>query len=642
MHSYQDLLVDHNSECAGFHGGSLLRQANFLLESIGMILRLYEHYQIPAKDIIVVGHSMGGVVARQAMSLPTYQPKTIKTLITLSSPHFAPVITVDPNLVKAYRMMNQFWMKENNPKLKDSVFINFPPTPRDRQVSSLKGFTGNIKSHLLSIDLGTFAICPDHNSSLYCQELLDFIVEMILKFGDDATPLEKIEIAKQLTEERSAHMIQEHLGMKKVDQVRQDYLDTLWYEKIDRPLVKATVVHSSFTVGLWNGISTSIGFPSKKPYSVILFEKIKLGWRYYRLKVTSMKQCKELTIRATKLNGSRHQWFFNKCEMLIGFENDNTSGMQLEIWTQQHDPPLEVEISLDVGTLLTRIASRQFQRIVTAMILFSLLVLLSVWRVELKNDEIGRYLLATMLSPSSYMVTLSGPLASILWANILTTQRQQEDIPELIISALLGIAGLSIFVVICILLISAGERVSSKKSSESTFQLLATGAGMNGLKAWEIICIILIGIILPSSIILCGSLIAFIIALFRSSHLESIDRQWLQCLLPFLLLGGVIESPLLFVDISEWKSWYLLRSANPLLSLPCLAITVSFIRGSFNRGTLHSLPDALKRYLIFSWGVLFVGTSIFGDQGLYWPIITCYLLAIPIIAYCAIITQFQN
>jgi GPI inositol-deacylase len=68
----------------------LRRQTQFINDCIRHILDLYQanqHRYQPATSVILIGHSMGGVVARAVVTLHDYRPGSIRTIITLNTPH---------------------------------------------------------------------------------------------------------------------------------------------------------------------------------------------------------------------------------------------------------------------------------------------------------------------------------------------------------------------------------------------------------------------------------------------------------------------------------------------------------------------------------------------------------------------------
>uniref|UniRef100_A0A1A7X8R4 GPI inositol-deacylase n=2 Tax=Iconisemion striatum TaxID=60296 RepID=A0A1A7X8R4_9TELE len=115
--------VDFNEELVALYGGSLLRQTHFLHESIKAILRLYKHLKIPPQSVAIVGHSMGGVVARALFTLPRFNPHLVSLIITQASPHLAPVLGLDPFLLD----VPEAWTEVNTLRLSYS-------TPTEGQV----------------------------------------------------------------------------------------------------------------------------------------------------------------------------------------------------------------------------------------------------------------------------------------------------------------------------------------------------------------------------------------------------------------------------------------------------------------------------------------------------------------------------
>jgi GPI inositol-deacylase len=109
--------VDFNEDFTAFHGQTLLDQAEYVNEAIRYILSLYLDPQNSERDpnlpdpssVIVVGHSMGGIVARAAFVMPNFQPHSINTIVTMSAPHARPPVTFDPLIVKIYQDINDHW-----------------------------------------------------------------------------------------------------------------------------------------------------------------------------------------------------------------------------------------------------------------------------------------------------------------------------------------------------------------------------------------------------------------------------------------------------------------------------------------------------------------------------------------------------
>lgn len=111
--------ADFNEDFTAFHGQTLLDQAEYLNDAVAYILSLYHDPRRSQRDpglpdpisVILVGHSMGGVVARTMLTMPNYQSNSINTIVTMSAPHARPPVSVDADLVRTYKETNNYWRR---------------------------------------------------------------------------------------------------------------------------------------------------------------------------------------------------------------------------------------------------------------------------------------------------------------------------------------------------------------------------------------------------------------------------------------------------------------------------------------------------------------------------------------------------
>ncbi|KLU85998.1 GPI inositol-deacylase [Magnaporthiopsis poae ATCC 64411] len=111
--------VDFNEDFTAFHGQTLLDQAEYLNEAIRYILSLYLDPRMSGREpglpdptsVIVLGHSMGGIVARTMLTIPNYQSNSINSIITMAAPHARPPVSFDGQIVDIYREINDYWRR---------------------------------------------------------------------------------------------------------------------------------------------------------------------------------------------------------------------------------------------------------------------------------------------------------------------------------------------------------------------------------------------------------------------------------------------------------------------------------------------------------------------------------------------------
>ncbi|KAM7407872.1 hypothetical protein PAMA_003572 [Pampus argenteus] len=183
--------VDFNEELVALYGGSLLRQTHFLHESIKAILKLYKHLKTPPQSVVLVGHSMGGVVARALYTLPRFNTNLVSLIITQASPHLAPVLALDPYLLDFYSAVRQKWVSQVT-KLRNVTVLSVGGGYRDYQVrsglTSLPCTPGDPnKLSLVATAVPRTWVSTDHLSIVWCKELVLATVRAFFDLIDPET-----------------------------------------------------------------------------------------------------------------------------------------------------------------------------------------------------------------------------------------------------------------------------------------------------------------------------------------------------------------------------------------------------------------------------------------------------------------------
>ncbi|XP_058642833.1 GPI inositol-deacylase isoform X1 [Onychostoma macrolepis] len=168
--------IDFNEELVALYGGSLRRQTQFLHESIKAILRLYKDRPDPPTGVVLVGHSMGGVVARALFTLARFNPRLVSLIITQASPHQAPVLSLDPYILEFYSTVRHRWTT-NAEDLRNVTVLSVGGGYLDFQVrSGLTALSCPIddlnKMSVVATAVPRTWVSTDHISIVWCKELV--------------------------------------------------------------------------------------------------------------------------------------------------------------------------------------------------------------------------------------------------------------------------------------------------------------------------------------------------------------------------------------------------------------------------------------------------------------------------------------
>eukprot|EP00076_Gallus_gallus_P042741 XP_025008279.1 GPI inositol-deacylase isoform X2 [Gallus gallus] len=194
--------VNFNEELVALYGGTLQRQTKFVHECLKVILKLYRGQEFAPTSVAIVGHSMGGLVARALLTLKNFKPELINLLITQATPHVAPVMPLDRYLTDFYAAVNNHWILKAQ-DLRNLTTLSVAGGFRDYQVRSGLAFLPRLSQHDSALSVVSSAVprawaSTDHLSIVWCKELILATIRAFFDLIDENT--------RQITEDPKKRM----------------------------------------------------------------------------------------------------------------------------------------------------------------------------------------------------------------------------------------------------------------------------------------------------------------------------------------------------------------------------------------------------------------------------------------------------
>ncbi|GAX16417.1 glycosylphosphatidylinositol deacylase [Fistulifera solaris] len=175
--------VDFNEEWSALHGFYITRQVRFVEQAILRLINACEHYE----SILLVGHSIGGLVSLAAAKA---QPTLVNTIVTLATPH-QKLVTYEPQLWQWHKSLGQplgpvdFVLLSVSGGLRDELVS--PETTQHRFMNTFYGFSLMGPDFMeLAHDEGTITtpyLGMDHRAIVWCHNLLAPLRNMLVILG---------------------------------------------------------------------------------------------------------------------------------------------------------------------------------------------------------------------------------------------------------------------------------------------------------------------------------------------------------------------------------------------------------------------------------------------------------------------------
>ncbi|KAL5057400.1 hypothetical protein RYX36_029004 [Vicia faba] len=208
--------VDLEGEHSAMDGAILEEHTEYVVYAIHKVLDQYKvSYDARTKEgaansgslpksVILVGHSMGGFVARAAVIHPHLRKSVVQTVLTLSTPHQSPPVALQPSLGHYFARVNSEWREGyevqttntgkfvSSPVLSDVVVVSISGAYNDYQVRSKLASLDNIvpPTHgfmISSTAMKNVWLSMEHQAIMWCNQLVVQVSHTLLSLIDART-----------------------------------------------------------------------------------------------------------------------------------------------------------------------------------------------------------------------------------------------------------------------------------------------------------------------------------------------------------------------------------------------------------------------------------------------------------------------
>ncbi|XP_026821729.1 GPI inositol-deacylase isoform X2 [Rhopalosiphum maidis] len=173
--------VDLNEEYSAVFGGVLLQQTAFVSQCIDTIIKTYE-YDYKPTSIILIGHSMGGIIAKGLFIDPSFDTNLVELIITLATPH-RPLFLADHYMDSYYDQVEKIWGngldKPRSSFLSNISLLSIGGGHRDLMVWPCLTYTPHADINALSLAIPGVWTSTDHQCILWCKSLVKSIVRVL-------------------------------------------------------------------------------------------------------------------------------------------------------------------------------------------------------------------------------------------------------------------------------------------------------------------------------------------------------------------------------------------------------------------------------------------------------------------------------
>lgn len=171
--------VDFRGQLSGLSGDLIEEQIRYVDKCLKQITRLHT---TSTGGVIVVGHSVGGLIAKALFAVPNFDTKSVPLIINLASPLTRPLLNFDSKTLAIYERTHNFWSKK--PSDFKTVSISISGGRPDRLVPMHLTRDTDYDFSLTTSSINGVWLETDHVCITWCKELVHKISSLLSAIMD--------------------------------------------------------------------------------------------------------------------------------------------------------------------------------------------------------------------------------------------------------------------------------------------------------------------------------------------------------------------------------------------------------------------------------------------------------------------------